>query len=882
MLRRVDRRASRRAAVALAVWTLATGGSARADADAPIDRTSYEPLLTLTEWEEPSTLAERLTGVRIVLRGAFLVAEGESADRVYASSCPERPAKETARQPGSARCPRVYLGKVGPGEARSRLERASGRPVDVYLTVGQVVPRPFARQFGMLDARDGAWVEADGEMFRILPDLRVFGAAVGEDGHAEAPALPKTPEAAMQHFRFLYRLVRDRGGQAERSEPRPIGPSSLPCGTTEIIVETTAPEWFEIVRVVARGDEALYGGRARLCESEAAPDVCTADFGPVIAGQRFTVEVTVRDADGERLVIERAFRTLDAHPSRVGTTGTVPDGGTTSTPADEIRRLVRVESADDSGADRRVSYRVDLPPEAFDVRAAGVPGAEVRAVEPPPLVRTDEAVPFLIPILVNASPYLVRPAGDGDGPAWHDAYAGSSGSLVRMLLHGLERAAWNGLEAEFIVVEYAGGARRFGPFRLHPGRELTEARRAENRDVLEALVAHMQSPPPADWYAEDARGRVVDFRSPLCTLNQLYVRTFPGRVSALLVTDGRDDPVGAQPRFLPGLWPERLDQLDRALTAERAAAIGDLLDAGRSLQEVTAACLAGGPAGEGDLNAEQLAACLRGLDPGGLAAGRPHRECSLPQMNALLLPGPSASRCRVSRQFQEMIRQGFGGEIYQLYQVRKSSPTPAEPPRDPRRAGETLGFSQMLERIRDQLRASYTVVATLPNEGQDGERHAVEFTAAEPRHPGDGKSKRRPVDARLCYVGFCSSSRSVREELATLADSPIALVRLLAAHQLRDQWNDPALVDLIGRRLDDEPHPVVRAALLESAVAVELKRLQVSEADLPGEDRRAALRRTSCERLEALARRAADLPDPSLVREAARLARMRLERTSPD
>jgi hypothetical protein len=527
-------------------------------------------------------------------------------------------------------------------------------------------------------------------------------------------------------------------------------------------------------------------------------------------------------------------------------------------PPDQVVRLVRVETLVGQGGDRRVDYRVDLRSEMFRIVVDGIKGAAIKSV-----TRPDKTVPLLIPIFLNVSPYFTERGG---GLGWRDTYAAGAKGIVFKLSQGLERAAWNGVDAEFMVVEYAATARMFGPFRLQPGRALTDEQKERNRRTLDALEAHMCQPPPPEWN-ERLRDRwVSDLSSPLHTMNDLLFRIYPGLVSALLVTDGWNNPQ-EPPRFQLDLWPERIDRLNRALSPERVAVILGLLDDGRGLHDAAVGRFLEAVGDREELTPETLAAYVRGLDPGGTSTLHPHRENRLPALDALMVPSPVSLRTQRQESFRNLIRDDFGGEIYRLYTVRKTPVEQLEEQiHDRRQFSDTLSLSQMIGRIYDQLRASYVVVAEVPNEKQNGARHSLSFQVVETYESSKGKTRTRPIEGRLQYMPYYTSSRSVREKLPVLAGSPFVLLRLLAAYELRKHWDDGELHEVLEQRLEFERDAVVREVLLESAIATNLKRLQITAEEIPDERRRRSYRLRAYDRLQKFG-------ESVLASDAARLAR---------
>jgi hypothetical protein len=866
------------ACLPIVAWTVAQEHPAAA-----VDKSLYRTPMPLDTWIDPAELTASWQGKRVFLTGVFLIAETHRENEIYATSCAGELALGDLQ---NARCPRVYLGKLPWEEARRRLQQVGSREVDVYLTVGPPVPRRFVPQFGMFGAEDGAWVEIGTDMFHIEADARVFrvpeereaGDRVADEAAEPAPPAPppSTPAEAQAYLSFGYRLHLENEAGGGGADLRAIERTSLLSGNTELVVETSAPDWLSVEGIEVFGQEGIYlhGGPHSLCRSTTPVNSCVADFGTGIAGQRFRIDADVRLVDGERLTLSREFATLDTHPSRLGTASPAvyrEQDAVERPPPDEVVRLVRVETVTGRGEGRRVEYRLDLPPEVFRIDVAGIKGASIRSVTPPAAARPGEQVPLLIPIFFSVSPYFTERRQGGFG--WREAYAGDGGGIVRKLCQGLERAAWNGVDAEFIVIDYAATARMFGPFRLHPGKQLSDAQKRDNRGTLEALEAHLRQPPLPAWQMRLDKW-ISDLSSPLHAMNDLYFRTYPGLVSALLVTDGWNNPEHARPRFQLDLWPERIDRLNRAISPARAEAILGLLDRGRSLHHEALDRFLATAGDGGELAPESLAACIRGLDPGGASTLHPHRENRLPPMDALVIPSPVSLRTQMQEMFSTMIRDDFGGDIYRLYTVSKAPAERLEEQiRDRRQFGATLSFGQMIGRIHDQLRASYIVVAEIPNEKQNGARHPLRFEAVETYETSRGKTKRRPVEGRLRYMPYYTSSISVREKLPVLAGSPFALLRLLAAFELRNHWDDGDLYAVLDRRLAVERDPVVRDGLLESAVAINLKRLQITPLEIPDEHERLAHRRQAYQRLQALAENAADLAGPSVVRDAAHLAR---------
>lgn len=880
-----------RLATALAGAMLVLAWGVAVSRDAPFDKAPYETRLPLTTWMDPVELAEEWQDRRVFLKGVYLIAEGPGQNEFYATSC--KTTGEAAATPESleVRCPWVYLGKLQPEEARERLQLIGERKINVYFTVGQIVPRRFARQFGMLEAKDGAWVEVDGDYVHIIADTRVFklpedveAAAAAEPSEPAGP--PRTAEEAEAYLSFGYRLLHEEKGQEIRTAFRPLNRASILGGRAEFIVETSAPEWFSIEGVTVTGHEGVYlrTGRLALCASSSSSNSCTADFGPGVARQRITVEAAVRNVDGVRFTVARDFATLDTHPYRIGTASSGTrraSGSAEQPPPNEVIRLVRIENEAGRGAEGRTGYRVDLPPEAFRVDVAGIEGATIKSVTLPAAARESEAVPLLIPIFINVSAYLNEEQREGAAFGWLPSYAGGDdGGIVRKLGQGLEWAAWSGVDAEFIVVDYAATARMFGPFRLHHGRQLTDDQKAQNRRTLDALASHLRQPPLPEWRTKRSGTWASDIGDPLLTLNDLYFRAHPGPVAALLLTDGRNNPIDPRPLFLPDLWPERLVELDRALTSERSEAILGLLDAGRSLHDEATGRILGTAEETGTLRPEVFAAYLRGLDPGGTSALHPRREYRLPPMDALIVPSDTAPRREQQRTFGSMIREDFGGEVYRLYTVRKTPAKQMEQElRVSRDHGDMLTLGQMIHKIYDQLRASYVVVAEIPNAEQGGARQELTIGAVEAHTTPKGKTKHRPIEGRLRHVPTYTSSRSVREELPAWVQSPIAPLRLIAAHESRNHWDDSTLYGVLMRQAEVETNPAVGRVLLESAIAIELKRLQVTAEEIADANERRDCRRRAYDRLQALGEKAEDLADPPLARDAALLARRHREET---
>lgn len=869
------RRSRHRLAAALAGATLVLTWGAAQTPEIPFDKAVHETRLPLTTWLDPVELAETWQDRKVFLEEVFLIAEGPRQDELYATSCETSREAAPAQEALGVRCPWVYLGKLQPDEARERLRLIGGRKVAVYFTVGQIVPRRFARQFGMLESKHGAWVEVDDETFHIAADARIFN--LPEDEAAEETAAPRTAQEAQAYFSFEYRLVDEENGQAVRTALRPLSRSSILGGRTEFVVETSAPEWFAVEGVAVTGHEGLYlrAGRLDLCASSTAPNSCIADFGPGVARQRFTVEAAVRNVDGVRFTVARDFATLDTHPHRIGTasygTRRAPTGQSLR---DELIRLVRVETGVGGDEAGRVDYRVDLPPEVFRVEVAGIEGATIKSVTPPVAARPAESVPLLIPIFFDVSSYFTEEQQGEAALGWLPSYAGDDGGIVRKLRHGLEWAAWSGVDAGFIVVDYAATARMFGPFRLHTGRELSDEQKAHNRSTLDGLANHLQQPPLPEWRRRRLDAWVSDVGDPLFTLNHLYFRTRPGLVAALLVTDGRDNPIEPRPRFLPELWPERLAELDRALSPERADLILGVLDEERGLRDEAIGRLNETAEENGDLGLTLLAEYVRGLETVCTSTPHPHGEGRLPPMDALIVPGPSAPRRERQGPLNNMIREEFGGEVHRLYVARK---TPAEQMeerlREPRELADTLTLGQMIRKIYDKLRASYVVVVEIPDADRTEARRTLTIRAEETSTTPRGKTKVRPIEGRLRYTPTFEPSRTAREVLPALIQSPVSPVRLLAAHELRNHWEDPAVYAVLRQRAEIEAHAVVRRTLFESQIAIDLKRLQVTAAEIAEEGERGTCRRRAYERLRALQENGQDRPDPLLVRDAALLAR---------
>jgi len=824
----------------------------------PLDKSLHGTPLPLHTWMAPETLSEDWSDRPVHLADVYLVSEGPAGDEIYASFCPG------ARQGG---CPFVYLGKL-PDEARAAAGRVGEQQVTVYLTVGQIVPRRFAAQFGMLESRDGAWIEWGRELIFVEPDSRVFGVREQPAAVAAtvAPQPPTTADEARSYFTFGCRSMRD---DDRDDEVRPVGRKSLIAGRTEFVVRTSAQEWYRVEEIEVTGQEGIYvsGGRQRLCRSSTTPDSCVADFGSGIAGQRFRIAAAVRVGSGERFTLTEDFVTLDTHPSRIGTnTAGVhrERQSVESPPPDEVVRLLRVETVVGRGDERRVEYRTDLPPEVFRLDVAGIKGATVRSVS-----RPSADTPLLIPIFLSVSPYFFE---QGQNLGWTEKYSTGATGVVLKLSQGIERAAWNGIDAEFLVVDYAATARRFGPFRLYPGRQLSDEQKLHNRRTLDALAAHLRQPPLPEWNKKRLDSWVSDLSSPLHAMNDLFFRTYPGLVSILLVTDGWNNPETTQPRLQRDLWPERIELLNRVISAERAETILDLLDQGRTLHHAAIDRLLATET-DVELTPERLTAYLRGFDPGGTSTLHPHRENHLPPLDALVNPSAAWLRPQAQELFSTMIRDDFGGEIYRLYTVRKGDAVRPEQQLDDRRqSGATLSFSQMIERIHQQLRASYVVVSEVPNQKQDGARHTLRFEATESVETGKGKTKTRKIDGRLHYMPYYTSSRSVREKLPMLARSPFVLLRVLAAYELRHHWDDPGLYELLEQRRDVEADPVVGQVLFETAIAINLKRLQISAAEIEEAGRRQRYRREAHERLQAFAEDGAAFADALLAQDAARLA----------
>lgn len=830
----------RRPALIVAVLFASTamwGGGSRADGQAPFDRSLYTEDLSLGGWvhrDEP----EPWEGRKVRLGGVWVVGEGHAGDEIYATSCDGGRLQRPSPQAIDVRCPLVYLGRLAPDDARQTLAEMAGRPVNVYLTIGQVIPEPFVRKFGVLEAQSGAWIE-DGERYvHVEADVRVFGGNASPGAEAAArEAIPAiTPETVRSYFEFGYRLRHDGA-----VDFRPLARTSILHGMTEFHVKTSLPSWFTIESLAVSNHALvnLEGEPQRLCRSSNVPSYCVADFGKDIAGRHLILEAIVLDADGAQHVVDVEYATLDSHPRWIGApgfVGHVEHEQVERLPADRVTRLVRIETAG-SGA-RGAEYRTDLPTDGFRVEVAGIKGASIESVEPPLVRRPEAHTPVLIPIFLNASIWFVE-RGRGESPLeWLESYTSPGDGIVAALRHGLERSARSGMDADVIVVDYAATARRFGPFQLHPGEGLTADQQEHNRLALDALTAHLLEPPPPEWRLEREEGWVSDLASAMHTLNDLHLRTYPGLVAAILVTDGWNNPVEFRPRFLHDLWPERLEELNRPLHADEAQRAIRLLDQGLGLQaEDVDRFLATEDAPAPRL----LATHLRRLDPGGMSTLRPHYENRLPQMDALFVPSAASLHRDVQQSFSRMIREDFGGEIYRLRKLEKTGVT----------------FDALILRVRDQIRSSYVVTADVPNLQRDGRRHLLKFQAVD--------AGGRKVKGRLRFMPYYTSSRSVQDKLPTLAGSPFVPLRLLAAYELRRFWDDDDLRQLLVRRIADEGDAWVRKILYESSISIDLKRLQTR-------DERTAYRREAYDRLAAMAGVAGDLPDPELARDAANMA----------
>lgn len=603
---------------------------------------------------------------------------------------------------------------------------------------------------------------------------------------------------------------------------RSLERTSLLYGSVEFRVRT--PEGFEALELRVL-DESLPGGHeVILCES-ATDASCVIEF-PRIERRRLRVEYDVIQPGVERTRIVQSIATLHAHSGLeidARRNVLIEHASAADTPPDHVTRPIRFESGSGDG----VRYHTDIEKDDLDVRVRGVPGATVVRLNPP-----DPAAPKLIPILFDVSPYL-RLRKRHDGMGWEDSYA----RRVAELRQGLTWAAAAGVDVEYCVVAYAMTGRLFGPFRLHLGQPDEPARRA-NEATLDALVRFMLRPPDPAW---NRRGS--DFGSIVHTLNDLYLRGYPGRVQLVWLTDGWSE--GARPRFQSDLWPERMAQLNAVWPAGELAGILAALDAGLGLHDAELSrFIASMPEDDND-RAAGIVQFLQALDRDATRTLHPHRVDTSPMMNCLFIPSDRSLRGDRFTAFRDLVEHGWGGDLFRFLQLDRSIVEELEKELNQRNRGpEAESLAGLLRLTYEQMEHSSRIELEVPNTKQDGAPHEIEV-----------KVRRDGVRARL--MPTYSASRPRDERLTDFLGSPFKSLRILAAYETRKHPFDELLREAARQRWQVETDEQVRTVVFESWISVQLQLLQTGKG-----------RQEAYDALVSAGREAPRLPSPALARDA--------------
>jgi len=384
-------------------------------------------------------------------------------------------------------------------------------------------------------------------------------------------------------------------------------------------------------------------------------------------------------------------------------------------------------------------------------------------------------------------------------------------------------------------VSYGANDRLFGPFRLNPDR-LDDSERRENEATLDALERSLLHPPvPAS--------RSSDFGSIVHTLNDLYLRGYPGQVQLVWITDGWS--AGGIPRFQPDLWPERITQLNPEWSEDAQAEVLAALDMGLGLQDAELSrFIASMPADEPD-RAGQVVRFLQTLDRDAMRTLHPHRVDTSPMMNCLFIPSDRSLRGDRFTEFRNFVEQRWGGDLIRLLRLNPSITEELE--EELNQSGQPArvkSLGGLLRSTYEQMTHSGTLVLEVPNPKQNGAHREIKVEVL-----------RKGVRARL--MPNYSSSRPRAERLVDFLGSPFKSLRMLAAYEARYHPFDARLRETARRRWQVETDPQVRAVVFESWISVQLQLLQT------GEDRQGAY-----DRLVSAGREAQRLPSPTLARDA--------------
>ena len=412
----------------------------------------------------------------------------------------------------------------------------------------------------------------------------------------------------------------------------------------------------------------------------------------------------------------------------------------------------------------------------------------------------------------------------------------------------------------------------YGPFRLHPGKRLTEPERAANERVLDALEKHLLQAPIEAWakFQEKAREPTwdTDFLSIYHTLNDL-LRGWPGLKSLLLLTDGNDDPSQPDPVFQEDLWPGRIEELNAAWPPERVEQLLSELDFETTWYDAQVAEFVAGLDPDDDDIPTKITEFVAELDPGALSSLHPHRKDIWPPVHTLIVNTARAPRNRTRlKGFLPMV----GGKTWALAEIRTKPVGDVEVAPAPSEVAAALTLAEALLVVARSIRESYVIDIIVPNPSQDKRPHELGFWLREPTgKPEDGGIERDRAKVEFEFMPSYYSSPPLSRKLPVYAASPFKLTRLLAAYQFRKSPFDDRLYRLLRTSWSTERDEQVRRVLFESWISIQLQRLQVDANHVPSGGRRRGYVSKAWENLNGL--EPEDYPDPRLATDAQRAAR---------
>jgi hypothetical protein len=605
-----------------------------------------------------------------------------------------------------------------------------------------------------------------------------------------------------------YRYATLRSGTTV-GEARTLRRTAILYGPTEFFALPRDSDRMTVDELIVLGGPLTAAGPPVLCRSSrSTPNRCTADLGDQAVGRRLTLVSRLWDTQERNFrLVRTSLATLAVHPDPArGLAGAVLEYARADEyPSDSLRRLVLAQRRSGERSDAVPVYADDLTIEQLEITVSGVDGARVVDVRQPSAAPGELAVPLFL----NVAPYLRK---SSDGPVWRTEYP----PVVEALVGGLREAAARGVDIECLVVQYAATGRLFPPFRLHAGADLSDDQRATNEATLAELQDWLVAPPPEAWLqiAEvGSPGRRLasakvrnawksDFVSSLNTLNDLYLREHRGKVAVVLITDGSTDrPATA---FQVGLWPRRLEELNRIWPQDRLARFYRQVDQGLGTHDEQLSRFIEQLDPEDPSAARKIAAFLSELDPGGTTSLQAHRTGFAPHINALLVGRPNVRSPANQAAFSEFIKRTYGGRIWQLFNIKDVG-------------AQTV--ADVVQATARELQHAHVVTMDVPNPDQDGGSRAILLKLRD--RPGQ--------DIELHYMPYHFSSRPLSLKISVYLASPFKNLRMLSAHALRRFPFDEQLYRLAEWRRAQESDPQVQELLFESWLCVELQRLQAYE-----------------------------------------------------